>query len=314
VAEADGTAGIAIGLDVHNAFDVGRTGVVKLRLSPDPWSLTPEWKFDPEAGALLTGPDLLTRGAGTGWGCGGVWGTPAVDAAADLVVFGTGSCSAGAPADVHGEEVWAVRWSDGARQWRYTPPRTSAHLDDDFGATPQLFHVGDRLVAGAGSKDGWYRTFDARTGAPIWSTHVGQSGHLQEDFAVGGIIGSPAVGGGRIFVTTAISVPDQAVLDDPGRMLSLHALDAATGTVLWRQPVSRQSYGHPSYADGVVFVPSTVGFSVQAYAASTGLPLWTSPPLDAPPAGGIAVTDGGITFGTGTFEGPGSIWSFRVAA
>jgi polyvinyl alcohol dehydrogenase (cytochrome) len=315
VPDGDGAASVLVGLDVHNQPGVGRTGVVRLRLADaGGWSLSPVWKFDPEADAVLTGDDLLTRGAGTGWGCGGVWGSPAVDVDHDLVAFGTASCSAGAPDGVRGEEVWAVRLGTGERVWRFTPARTSDHLDDDFGASPQLFHLGDRLVVGAGGKDGWYRALDAATGAPVWQTHVGQTGHLQEDFAIGGIIGSPAVGGGRIYVTTAISVPDPTVLEDPGRMLSLHALDAATGRVLWRQPLTRQTYGHPSYANGVVFVPSTVGLTVQAFAASTGLPLWTSPPLDAPPAGGIAVTGAGITFGTGTSEGPGSIWSFRLAA
>lgn len=134
-----------------------------------------------------------------------------------------------------------------------------------------------------------------RDGATRWRYAPERtSGHVEEDFAIGGVIGSPALGraGGRvaIFVTTAISTPDPSVADDPGRMLSLHALDAATGVILWRQALTRQSYGHPTWANGVVFVPSTVGLSVQAFRADTGLPLWSSPPQD----------------------GPGGIWSFRL--
>lgn len=201
--------------------------------------------------------------------------------------------------------------------------RGGGRTDDDFGASPQLFRLGDgTLIAGIGGKDGWYYAIDAvagpgPAGRPRWATQVGQPGHVTRDFAVGGIIGSPAVGevAGRkaVFVTTAISTPvgaplgtatpaeslDPSVADDPGRLMSLHALDAATGRVLWRQPLVRQTYAHPTFANGVVFVPSTAGFSVQAFDADTGLPLWASP-LNGPPSSGVAVTADGIYLGTGT--------------
>jgi len=311
VPDRDGGADVMVGLDVHNGAGIGRTGVVRARLERDDagWSLTPVWKFDPEAGEAYSGPDLLTRGSGTGGGCGGVWGTPAVDPASDLVVFGTASCSSGRPDPFvdAGEKVFAVRFTDGSRRWRYDPDRRQqgAHADDDFGAAVQLFDIADRLVAGAGGKDGWYYAIDAATGAEVWKTHVGQAGHLGEDFAVGGIIGSPAVGeaGGKpaLFVTTAISTPfDDPPADDPGRMLSLHALDAATGAVLWRQPLTRQTYGHPTYTNGIVLVPSTAGLSVQAFHADTGAPLWSSPPLNGAPSSGVAVTEDAIYLGAGT--------------
>ena len=109
---------------------------------------------------------------------------------------------------------------------------------------------------------------------------VGQSGHLTEGFAVGGIIGTPAVG--SVAVARRCSRPprfrrrspnrstrairaqwlDTSLAEDPGRLLSLSAIDAGTGAVLWRSPLSRQSYGTPTYADGVVLVPST--FSAEA--------------------------------------------------
>ena len=95
VPDRAGSVAIVTGPDVHNASGVGRTGVVKLRLQRKGprWSLDSVWKYDPEAGAPIVGRDLLTAGSGTGGGCGGVWGTPAVDVEHDLVVFGTASCS-----------------------------------------------------------------------------------------------------------------------------------------------------------------------------------------------------------------------------
>ena len=202
--------------------------------------------------------------------------------------------------------------------WRYSPELPyGPHMDDDFGSSAQLFELDGRRMAGNGGKDGSYHALDASDGEAVWVSRVGQPGHLNEGFAIGGVLGSPAVGeaGGRpaIFVTTAISTPIGAPLDsgppeavdtslasDPGRMLSLHALDAATGAVLWRQPLTRQTYGHPTYTNGLVFVPSTAGFSVQAYEAGTGVPVWTSPPLDGAPSSGVAVTEDAIYLGAGT--------------
>ena len=357
-----GTLGITIGTDVHNAHGIGRTGLVHLSLQRrgGGWHLKTDWKFDPEGrirrvdgqwhherdgdtyrrGEVVDGTrveDPLTHRSGTGQGCGGVWGTPAVDAAHDVVVFGTASCQVdtvgpdGTPrtADdpsgaVAGEKLFAVRLSDGEFLWRYDPPRPyGSRMDDDFGASPQLFEVDGRLLAGAAGKDGRYHVVDAlagpaRDGQPVWRTRPGQPGHLQQDFAIGGMIGSPALGevDGRpaLFLATAISTPfggpvedgaparllDPTLAQDPGRMLSLHAVDAATGHLLWRSPVTRQTYGHPTYANGVVFVPSTASFSVQAFDADTGLPVWTSTPLNGPPSSGVAIGDGTIHVGAGT--------------
>jgi outer membrane protein assembly factor BamB len=119
-----------------------------------------------------------------------------------------------------------------------------------------------------------------------------------------------------VFMTTAISTPvgasvdtssfsvspanvDTSLAEDPARMLSLHALDAATGAVLWRSPLTRQTYAHPTYVNDVLLVPSTVGLSVSAFDAAAGLPLWTSP-LAGPPSSGVAVTERGAYLGVGT--------------
>lgn len=316
---------ILVGNDVHNASGVGRTGVTAVDLDLNDGTLTAVWKFDPEGtsiddtdGATYSSGDVITSGAGTDAGCGSVWGTPAVNVEADLVVLGTGSCPVDDPdASGSGEKVYAVDLQDGAFRWRFAPSRPyGSRTDDDFGSSPQLFEVDGTLVAGAGSKDGTYYALDASTGVLRWAAHVGQPGHTYEDFAVGGIIGTPAVGESRgapaVFITTAVSTPigapidygtidsiDASLADDPGRMLSLHAVDARTGQVLWRQPWHRQSYGHPTYVNGVVLAASTVGLSVNAYAAATGRLLWSSP-LNGAPSSGVAVVGDSIYLGAGT--------------
>jgi outer membrane protein assembly factor BamB len=310
---------VLVGLDVHNDQDVGRTGIVQAALRPTPSGvdLVPLWKFDPEAADVYTGPDLLTRGAGTGSGCASVWSSPVVDVRRNLVVFGTGSCSVdGVTA---GEHVWAVDLRDGRLVWAFSPPRTSTRLDDDFGASPNLLPGG---LVGQGGKDGWYYALRERpqgAGSELeWATHVGEAGHLNTDFAIGGIIGTPATGLVRgepaIFVTTAIATPidrpiddpaggslDATLLHDPQRLLSLTALRASDGAILWRNVVPRPSYGAPSFVNGVVLVPVTFSFALQAFDADTGTPLASLPLGGAPSSSPVAVGDS-VYIGAGTSQ------------
>jgi len=311
-------AQIVIGIDVHNRGDVGRTGIVssRLRHHRSTWTLEPTWKFDPEGGsgdgATYTGADLLTHGAGTGDGCASVWGSPAVDVEDGLVFFGTGSC--GADGVEVGEDAFAVDLRTGALQWRFDTPRVNEDWDDDYGASPNLLPGG---LVGFGSKDGSYYALDRRAGRVEWVAHVGQSGHITDGFAVGGIIGTPALGqvAGRaaVFTTTALSTPiaepldegdpaawlDTSLAEDPGRLLSLSAIDAATGDVLWRSPLARQSYGAPTYADGVVLVPSTFSAELLAFHADTGVLLSAMPVVGAPSSSPTVVGDT-IYIGGGT--------------
>jgi polyvinyl alcohol dehydrogenase (cytochrome) len=330
VQDALGTTSVVVGMDVHNEENVGRTGVMKFALTGD--SLTPLWKFDPEAVESYTGPDLLTRNAGDGSsGCAGVWGSPAVDVQGDRVVFGTASCLNQA-ADGVGEHLWGVSLATGELLWSFGPHTgDTARYDDDFGASPNLLPNG---LVGCGSKDGWYYAVDRATGALAWKTYVGQPGHVSPGFAVGGFIGSPATGtvNGEpaIFAATAISTPndlplespgrnvDQSLVQDPGRMFSLHAIRASDGAILWRAPTSRQAYGAPTFVNGVVLVPSTFDFQLKAFNANTGL-LLAARPLGGPPASAPTAMGDSVYLGAGTSTSAGSplaplsgVYAFRL--
>jgi polyvinyl alcohol dehydrogenase (cytochrome) len=313
VVKIGGETRVLVGLDVHNDQDVGRTGLVEVTLNEQ--GFKPKWKFDPEGPSTYTGANLLTEGSGTGNGCASVWSSPAVDEARSLAVFGTGSCSV--DGITSGESMYAVDLLTGALRWVYHPPRASTRYDDDFGASANVLPGG---LVGNGSKDGWYYAV-AEDPAPdgsarlAWANHVGESGHASTDFAVGGVIGTPAVGTvgdePAIFVTTAISTPidkpldegggslDTTLVDDPGRMLSLSALRASDGALLWRAPLARQSYGAPTYANGVVLVPATFDFALQAYDANTGLLLSTIP-LAGAPSSAPAIVGDRVFVGAGT--------------
>ncbi len=324
VVEVDGETWVLVGHSVHNRAGVGRTGLVALRLSA--WDLEALWKLDPETALTYTTDpakagepgfvhvtDPLTHDAGAGSGCGGVWSSPAVDVRRELVVFGTANCTADTmpPGEIGGEAVWTAGLRDGGAVWSYAP-RGLNDFDDDFGASPTLL-PGGRV--GIGGKDGRYYAFDLEgDGEPLWVSQAGQPGRLAPDFSVGGMIGTAAVGEvdgePAVFATTALSTPfaepvggpqsvDTSLASDPGRMLSLHAISAVDGRVLWRSPLARQSYGAPVYSRGVVLVPSTFGLALKAFHADTGLPL-ASLPLNGAPSSTPVVVGDRVYLGAGT--------------
>lgn len=345
IVEVDGETWVIVGTDVHNRRNVGRTGILASRLTSDPWALEPIWKFDPETRLSYTtdaskaggdgfvhAADPVTHDHGNGDGCGGVWSSPAVDTDNGMVFFGTASCSKDGV--LSGESMFGIDLRSGAFRWAYNP-RTdrgeSTRLDDDFGASAQLL-PGD--VVGEGGKDGWYYARDRVTGGEVFGAHVGQAGHVNPDFAIGGMIGTSAVGEvfdePAVFATTAISTPvgdpfaedfsrfDATLAEDPGRMFSIHAISARDGRLLWRSPLSRQSYGAPTYARGVLFVPATVDFAVNVFDADTGV-LLRRLPLEGAPSSAPAIVGDSIYVGSGTsvepfpFDNLAGVWAFRLA-
>src|SRR5206468_8865308 len=81
--------------------------------------------------------------------------------------------------------------------WQLNSPTSGP--DADFGASPNLIAgpAGSALV-GEGSKSGTYWALDRATMKPAWSTSVGPGA------STGGILGSTAYDGGRIFGTDSI--------------------------------------------------------------------------------------------------------------
>jgi outer membrane protein assembly factor BamB len=318
---------IYVGMDVHNQDHVGRTGIVKLRLltKHGRFAFEPQWKFDPETRQVYAGVAGLTVGSHQGWGCGGVWSSPAI--ASGLVVFGTANCDNGSQALHDGqswaEASWAIRADTGALVRQFTPSDehdtedaklAEAAVDDDFGASPNVLRMADgRVLVGHGRKSADYYVWDTATGAEVWRARVGQPGHAGEGFAIGGFLGTPAVQHDdaghalRIIGATAIPLPEQpsdpaSFLDQVDKMTwAVRALDPATGAVLWIHRLGGPSYGAPTVANGVVFVPDTFTDTIQALDASTGLPLWSFP-LIGPPASAPAVVGNNLYVGSGTRE------------
>jgi outer membrane protein assembly factor BamB len=318
---------IVAGMDFNEDANVGRAGVIQLRVDHvgSGWSLVPLWKFDPETLQTYTTDPLHSGGLGTG--CGNVWSSPAVDTSTGLIFFGVGNCDVRPnplePGD--GESIVAISLTTGALVWRYMPRPADNDLDLDYGASAQLL-PGGRV--GEAGKDGTYYTFSRTPGTatpqPQWTSHVA----IASD--IGGIIGSTSLGRVNrkpaIFAASAIPfstrVPGQSVQEatrHPERVFALHAIDATTGASLWNAPTALPAYAATTYANHVVFLPDTFGFQIQAYNANLGVPLWAFP-LGMAPSSAAAIVGSQIFLGGGTvgaglpLDTVGGVWSFELAA
>ena len=320
VATVDGVRRIYVGLDVHNDAHVGRTGLVALDLQPSAagWRLAPLWKLDAETSQTYHGAAGLTAGSGQGWGCGGVWSSPAVDETNGIAVFGTSSCSYPGEAydagENYAESMVAVDAVTGRLLWRYRPAdelsgrdarMADPGRDADFGATPNLFRLHGQAVVGEGRKSADYYLRDLLTGAAVHTSDVGQEGYAQDGFGIGGFLGTPAVqshpdGSAAVIGATAIPIPRSPEDLDPSSW-AVRAFDPATGDIAWTYRLAGPSYGHTSLVNGVALVPDTTNSSLVAIDAATGLPLWEAPVV-GPPSSTAVVAGDTVLVGTGTRE------------
>jgi polyvinyl alcohol dehydrogenase (cytochrome) len=259
------------------------------------------WRYYtvPPATAVGTWPSGATMYAPSG---ASVWATPAIDPASGTVFVGTGNNYTGVGPG-YNESVGdhntllAFDAATGQVRWKkllvpndvyratcsslgtpdYCPGLTNGSaLDWDLSAAPNVFQVDGRTVVGLGGKEGVYRVFDARTGAPVWERRLGiplpQGGN-------GGIQWGASFDRSRLYVATY-----QA---DPG---TLFALDPASGATLWSTPAPADGCttgGVAPYADmckpgftpavtsspGIVFEGSMDG-KFRAFSAATGQVLW----------------------------------------
>ena len=132
-------------------------------------------------------------------------------------------------------------------------------IDMDFGASPNLFRAADgRLLVGTGQKSGVYHVFDAVSMKREWTALVGPP------TPVGGIVGSTAVDGERVYGPVTV----------PGYVWAT----ARTGGLRWIGPIlDGLHWGEPvAVANGVVYTVDLKGF-LDAYDARTGLPLLHRP-------------------------------------
>jgi polyvinyl alcohol dehydrogenase (cytochrome) len=230
-----------------------------------------------------------------GYDGGAVWSTPAIDTQAGRLYVGTGNAYHAPAADTT-DSIMALNARTGdilghfqstaGDIWELDNP--SGGPDYDFGASPNLLSgPGGQPLVGEGSKSGDYWALDRASLRPVWHTSVGPGSSL------GGILGSTAYDGARIYGTDATS----------GQAFAL----AAGGAEQWASSDGGEPDWTPAaVANGVLYTADPNGYLI-ARNALTGevlarLALGT--PLTF---GGIAVAGRAVYVATGSGPPPNAV-------
>lgn len=215
-----------------------------------------------------------------------VWSSPTLDLERNLVYVTTGDSYTGVDADTD-DAIIAFHMDTGAMVWhRQTTAKDNFVVgcpnvpncpeapgpDHDFGSSAILRSIGGgKQVLVAGQKSGTVWGLDPdRKGEILWHTKVGHGG------ALGGVQWGQAADGKNVYAP--ISDRFQGANAKPG----LHALDLATGNVVWSapsptgtctpQPGRRCEFGYSaavSVIPGVVFAGSLDGH-FRAFSTGSG--------------------------------------------
>ena len=232
---------------------------------------------------------------------GGIWTTPAYDAATNTVIVSTGTLN-----DYTQTQSQAIVALDAATlQYRnsWQLPFAAAVTDSDWGTTPTVMTDahGDQLVAAA-NKNGVVYAFDRNNLAagPIW----------QRSIAVGG--DCPTCGDGTIasavFANGVLyAAGGHTLVNGQGSGGSIRALDPGTGNVLWTRQTDSPILGSPAYVNGMI--GEVEGSTFEVVKASTGALLY-SYVLPAPVYGAVSVARG--QFYVGATDG--RLYAFGIGA
>lgn len=232
---------------------------------------------------------------------GSVWTTPAIDTRTGTLYVGTGNAYHEPAADTTDAMV-ALDAITGQMKGKFQATagdvwngtsNAAEGPDYDFGASPQLFKGPDgRELVGEGQKAGVYHALDRHTMEPQWSRTVGPGA-----FVVGGIIGSTATDGQRIYGPSTVG----------GEMWSL-GVDGGYGW--FSTDGGPLKFNATTVANGVVYSTDMSGF-LTAREAATGVVL-ARIPLGAPSWGGVSVAGGTVFAAVGTQSNAGYIAAYRV--
>jgi len=241
-------------------------------------------------------------------GCGGVWTSPTIIEHDNVAIVAVADCHFESPPP-YNERVLALNIADGTIKWVFFPPRGNDPMCDwDFGATANLGTApdGTPIFLGICAKDGYCYSLDPETGALRWATNVVFGG-----FA-GGFIATSAYDGARVYGATALgdfgrfeangNILCQPLnpADQPFQEPSMHAFDAATGTVAWQADAS-QAFGPTTVAGGMTFVPLGITPQIQIRDAATGQLIRTIA-LPTNSDSGITTVGNTIFFGIGNSQ------------
>lgn len=227
-------------------------------------------------------------------GGGSIWTSPAIDEAAGIVYFDTGSSKSFMPPDpmLFTESMIAFDADTGEMLW-YDQLRAADPFDLDYSCHPMIFdalHPSSKMetrpCVAAGNKSGFY-CFNRYTGERYWKamlTPAGTDG--------GPIVNSTAAAHNRIYlVSNATGIRGRRATSVAA------ALHAYTGDILWWVSNPAPIDG-PVAGAGDVFYQGLKDGTLEAIDAFNGEQLWTHK-LPGPIRSGMAVTDGVLYTSTG---------------
>lgn len=252
-----------------------------------------------------------------------VWSSPAVDLKRNLAYFGTGE-NYSSPADGNSDAVIAVDLTTGERAWTRQSTAGDAWNvacmmadnpncpeedgpDFDHGASMILIEAEGRSVLAVGHKNGTVYGLDPdNQGAVLWSTRVGR-GSIQ-----GGVHFGMAAAEGLIYapINDMNDTRNGDWLDPELARPGVHALDAASGEVMWRRVQEdicspERPFCDPGVSAAVTAIPGALlaghlDGHLRAYSAANGEVLWdfdTTQPAAA--VNGLTAQGGGMSGGAG---------------
>ena len=225
-----------------------------------------------------------------------VWTTPTYDAARGRVYVGTGE-NYSSPADENSDALIAFDALTGRRLWHTQLTKGDAWNvgcmvgneacpeeegpDYDLSASPLLIPLGaGRDIIVLGQKSGVAFGVDPAGGRILWQRRVGHGG------TQGGVHFGMAAEGSTVFVPVVdmADTRDGRKYDVAQRGAGIHALDAATGKVLWRKPAPDMCKGRQGCDPGISAAATAILGAVlaghldgwfRAYARQDGRVLWS---------------------------------------
>jgi hypothetical protein len=220
-----------------------------------------------------------------------VWSTVAIDVASATVYATTGNnYSVAGP---NSDSIHAIDLGSGAGKWMkqvrmndvWSLLAATLGEDTDFGANPILATIGGKQVVAAGDKGSVFWQLDRTTGTVNWSRDNLSASHNQ---ANGGVLNNGAFDGQHFY----------AVSNGPAAgNCMLHKMDGATGVDAWVKTYPKITWGAPSLANGVLFVPINDDLYVLNAADGAVLKMFATGGTIA--AGAAAVAQGRIVVGSG---------------
>lgn len=238
-----------------------------------------------KAGARILGPSGAP-----------VWGSPAYDARRKRFYFGSGE-NYSSPADGNSDALFAVDAATGRKLWQVQFTARDAWNvgcmvgnencpeengpDLDLAASPMLVPLGGgRDIVVAGQKSGVVHGVDPASGKIVWQRRLGHGG------TQGGVHFGMARQGSTIYVPIVdmADTYDGRTYDKAQNGAGIHAIDAATGKILWRRKADNVCKGQPYCDPGISAAATAIPGAVLAghldgrlrgYDRRTGRVLWS---------------------------------------